>query len=147
MLVIKKKNQIVAYCPSNKRIDGSVLFEWTESVVMHSEYVPRIGECINDGKNRMRVVDVEYSSDGGNDHLDAVTIWVDSKRITCNFYQYVKAFSHEYDYMKSKYDPTRVEDYDDYATKFPETEAEWLKDLRDLENGITDPNRRNVRRS
>ena len=148
MLIVKETNQIVAECPSNTMINRKVLFEWTEPSLVSSQYVPRIGECISYNNNKkVRVVDVEYSSPLGGNCLDDVILYVEPKKISCDFYRYIKAFSHEFDYMKSKDDPTRVENYRDFSVAFPETEAEWLRDLEDLNNGVRDPERRNVKRS
>ena len=146
MIVIKRKHQIIAECPSNTAINHKLLFEWEESMVLRSKYIPRVGEYINYNGERMRVTEVEYSASSNDDYLDDVKLYVSPMQYPCNYYDYFKAFSHTYDYMKSKTDPTRVENCMDYTTALPETAEEWLRDLEDLKNRVRDPERRSVKR-
>ena len=146
---VVQENRIIPYYQADARIDGKAVFIWEEKYSLQFlEYIPRIGEKLNIDGRSMRVTDIEYKTISGTSHYE-IAIHVKPVEINFDYHDYLKAFSHTLDSWKSEDDPTRAVDCKGldfkYDVKLPETKAEWLRDLKDLRNGVKDVERRSVK--
>lgn len=98
------------------------------TILTKSDFLPRVGDYIQlNGKN------IEVKKVIHNVLLNEVIIYISPIVQYVDYYDYMKTFTHCYDYMKSEKDITRdISDSYEYESILPETWEGWMKDIEIL---------------
>ena len=128
-LRFRKKEKIIWECPSNSNINKTVGYsENKDLLILNSAHIPRIGETVTYKDKTYDVLSVNYNmSDIENPEVE---IQLSSTIYEVDYYDYMQAFTHTYDYMKEKNDCSKVPDYNAYTSVLPSSSEEWLEDIQ-----------------